>query len=83
MRSFVDTQNNGLDRVVPQTVLQRAAGFAIFTVIKAGFVLSARGGSGVVIARTGDGSESELAFGGSDHAFGLGLGERRNWPMDC
>jgi SH3 domain-containing YSC84-like protein 1 len=31
-------------------------GFAIFTVFKAGFVFSARGGSGVVIAKLPDGS---------------------------
>ena len=57
MRSFVDDHNNGIDKVIPQSVMQRAAGFAIFTVIKAGFVLSARGGSGIVIARTAEGGE--------------------------
>jgi lipid-binding SYLF domain-containing protein len=58
VRSFVDSQNNGLDKVIPHGVLEKAAGFAIFTVIKAGFVFSARGGSGVVIARLPDGGES-------------------------
>jgi lipid-binding SYLF domain-containing protein len=44
-------------QVIPRHVLEKAAGFAIFTVIKAGFVVSARAGSGVVIARLEDGSE--------------------------
>ena len=55
VRSFVEDHNNGIDKVIPQSVMQRAAGFAIFTVIKAGFVLSARAGSGVVIARLPEG----------------------------
>ena len=42
-------------QVIPRSILERAAGFAIFTVVKAGFVFSARAGSGVVIARTRDG----------------------------
>lgn len=57
MSSFVDSHNNGIDKVIPQSVMQHAAGFAIFTVIKAGFVVSARAGSGVVIARTPQGGE--------------------------
>ncbi|KLT46443.1 DUF500-domain-containing protein [Cutaneotrichosporon oleaginosum] len=67
VRSFVDTHNNGLDKVVPRYVLERAAGFAIFTVAKAGFLFSARAGSGLVIARTADGSWSPptaIAVGG-------------------
>lgn len=55
MRSFVDAGNNGLDRVIPRDVLERAAGFAIFTVVKAGFLFSARAGSGIVIAKLEDG----------------------------
>ena len=38
-------------------MLEHAAGFAIFTVVKAGFLVSARAGAGVVIARLDDGSE--------------------------
>lgn len=40
-------------------MLERAAGFAIFTVVKAGFVFSARAGSGIVIARLDDGCECQ------------------------
>lgn len=57
VKSFVDSGNNGLDGVVPRSVLQNAKGFAIFTVFKAGFLFSARAGSGVVIARLEDGCE--------------------------
>lgn len=46
-----------LAQVIPRTVMERAAGFAIFTVFKAGFLFSARAGSGVVVARLPDGSE--------------------------
>lgn len=60
LRSFVKPKNVDMDKVVPRSLLERAAGFAIFTVIKAGFVVSARAGSGVVIARLEDGSESPL-----------------------
>ncbi|KAK8844003.1 hypothetical protein IAR55_006796 [Kwoniella newhampshirensis] len=71
LRSFVDVNNNGLDKVVPRTVLERAAGFAIFTVFKAGFLFSARAGSGIVIAKLQDGSwspPSAIGLGG----FGFG-----------
>jgi lipid-binding SYLF domain-containing protein len=54
----VDNGNNGLDGVVPRSILERARGFAIFSVVKAGFIVSARAGSGVVIARLNDGCAS-------------------------
>jgi lipid-binding SYLF domain-containing protein len=56
----VDSRNNGLDGVIPRSVLQNAKGFAIFTVAKAGFVFSARAGSGVVIAKLDNGSKSSI-----------------------
>lgn len=56
-------------------MLEEAKGFAIFTVFKAGFVLSARGGSGVVIARLDDGSWSApSAIGTAGMGFGGQLG---------
>ncbi|KAL1407569.1 hypothetical protein Q8F55_007002 [Vanrija albida] len=67
VRSFIDVNNNGLDKVIPRSVLEKAHGFAIFTVAKAGFLVSARAGSGLVIARLDDGSwspPSALAVGG-------------------
>lgn len=53
--SFVDSRHNGLDGVIPRSILSQAKGFAIFTIFKAGFIFSARAGSGVVIARLQDG----------------------------
>ncbi|KAH8102277.1 DUF500-domain-containing protein [Cristinia sonorae] len=72
-RSFVDGANNGLDGVIPRSILENARGFAIFTVFKAGFVFSARAGSGVVIARLDDGTWSPPSAIGT---AGLGLGSQ-------
>ena len=66
--------------MIPRSVLERAAGFAIFTVVKAGFIVSARAGSGVVIARLDDGSKftadevagAERAGWSPPSAIGLG-----------
>jgi len=60
---------------IPREVLRRAKGLAIFTVIKAGFVWSARVGSGVVIARLTDGSWSAPScIGTGGVGFGLQIG---------
>ncbi|KAH8835851.1 hypothetical protein DL96DRAFT_1666466 [Flagelloscypha sp. PMI_526] len=69
-RSFV-SRSSGLDNIIPLHVLERAKGFAIFSVFKAGFVFSARAGSGVVIARLPDGSWSAPSAIGT---AGLGVG---------
>ncbi|CAE6413970.1 unnamed protein product [Rhizoctonia solani] len=58
--SFVDGRNDGLDGLIPRQILEQAHGFAIFTVVKAGFLFSARAGSGIVISRLHDGSELRL-----------------------
>lgn len=59
VQSFVDSGNNGLDGVIPRSVLEQAKGFAIFTIVKAGFIFSARAGSGIVIAKLDDGSKHD------------------------
>ncbi|KAJ3575907.1 hypothetical protein NP233_g800 [Leucocoprinus birnbaumii] len=70
-QSFVDSRNNGLDGVIPRSVLQNAKGFAIFTVAKAGFVFSARAGSGVVIAKMDNGKwTAPSAIGTAGIGFG-------------
>jgi len=69
--SFVDSRNDGLDGLVPRQVLEQAHGFAIFTIIKAGFLFSARAGSGIVIARLHDGTWSAPSAIGS---AGMGVG---------
>ncbi|CED84957.1 Uncharacterized conserved protein [Phaffia rhodozyma] len=69
--SFVDSSNNGLDKMIPRQVMEHAKGFAIFTVVKAGFLVSVRAGSGVVIARLSDGTWSAPTAIGTG---GVGLG---------
>jgi lipid-binding SYLF domain-containing protein len=70
LQSFV-SNTNGLDGVIPRHVLTNAKGFAIFTVLKAGLFLSARAGSGIVIARLHDGSWSApSAIGTAGMGFG-------------
>ncbi|KAH9849567.1 DUF500-domain-containing protein [Lenzites betulinus] len=77
-KSFVDSGNNGLDGVVPRSVLENAKGFAIFTIFKAGFLFSARAGSGVVIAKLEDGSWSAPSAIGT---AGLGVGGQAGAEM--
>ncbi|KAF9788556.1 DUF500-domain-containing protein [Thelephora terrestris] len=77
-KSFVDHGNNGLDGVIPRTVLENAQGFAIFTVFKAGFLFSARAGSGIVVAKLPDGSWSAPSAIGT---AGLGVGTQAGAEM--
>ncbi|KAL2886766.1 SH3 domain-containing protein [Ceratocystis lukuohia] len=59
LSSFVDPrQSFGPDKIIPASILARAQGLAILTVIKAGFLGSARFGSGLVVARLPNGSWS-------------------------
>ena len=55
---------------MPDPVLRNAKGLAILTVTKAGFIGSGRGGSGIVVARTGNGWSGPSAIG----TGGLGVG---------
>ncbi|KAL8418814.1 hypothetical protein RB594_002139 [Gaeumannomyces avenae] len=69
LASFIDPrQALSPDKVIPPSILAEAKGLAIFTVIKAGFIGSARFGSGLVIARLPDGgwsAPSAIATGGA------------------
>lgn len=59
LASFIDPrQEFGPDKIIPPSILANAKGLAILTVFKAGFVGTARFGSGVVVARLADGSWS-------------------------
>jgi len=58
------------EKAIPDSVLRNAKGLAILTVTKAGFIGSARGGSGIVIARTDKGWSAPSAIG----TGGLGVG---------
>ncbi|KAF8610094.1 DUF500-domain-containing protein [Ceratobasidium sp. AG-I] len=73
--SFVDSRNDGL---VPRQVLEQAHGFAIFTVVKAGFLFSARAGSGIVISRLHDGTWSAPSAIGT---AGMGVGGQAGAEM--
>lgn len=77
LASFIDPrQAFGPEKVIPPSVLAEAKGLAILTVIKAGFLGSARFGSGLVIARLPDGSwsaPSAIATGGAGFGGQIGL----------
>ncbi len=59
---------------IPRDVLRDAKGLAIMTVVKAGFIFSGRGGSGVVVARTRKGWSGPSAIGTGGAGFGLQIG---------
>jgi lipid-binding SYLF domain-containing protein len=58
------------EKAIPPAVLRDAKGLAILTVTKAGFVVSGRGGTGVIIARTETGWSGPSAIG----TGGIGVG---------
>ncbi|KAH7119707.1 hypothetical protein B0J11DRAFT_66913 [Dendryphion nanum] len=76
LASFVDPrQAFGPDKIIPPQVLANAKGLAILTVFKAGFLGTARFGSGVVVARLADGSWSApSAIGTIGAGFGGQIG---------
>ncbi len=59
---------------IPPAVLRDAKGLAIMTVVKAGFIISGRGGSGVVVARTKKGWSPPSAIGTGGAGFGFQIG---------
>ncbi len=65
------------EKSIPPEVLRNARGVAIITVIKGGFIVSARGGSGVVVARTGKGWSGPSAIGTGGAGFGLQIGAQQ------
>lgn len=62
LNEFVDPVH-GLDKVVPLSVLRKARGFAIFSVFRIGMLMSARAGSGIVLAKLEDGREYRFSGG--------------------
>jgi lipid-binding SYLF domain-containing protein len=58
------------EQSIPPYVLRNAKGIAILTVIKAGFIFSGRGGTGIVLARTSSGWSGPSAIGNG----GIGVG---------
>jgi SH3 domain-containing YSC84-like protein 1 len=62
------------EKSIPPAVLKGAKGLAIMTVTKAGFIVSARGGTGVVVARLAMGWSGPSAIGTGGAGFGLQIG---------
>jgi SH3 domain-containing YSC84-like protein 1 len=58
------------ETAIPPAVMRDAKGVAIFAMTKAGFVVSGRGGTGVVLARTATGWSGPSAIG----TGGIGVG---------
>ena len=58
------------ESAIPPAVMRDAKGVAIFTMTKVGFIVSGRGGSGVVLARTETGWSGPSAIG----TGGIGVG---------
>ncbi|XP_044627784.1 SH3 domain-containing YSC84-like protein 1 isoform X4 [Equus asinus] len=77
LREFTEiTSRNGPDKIIPAHVIAKAKGLAVLSVIKAGFLVTARGGSGVVLARLPDGkwsAPSAIGIAGLGGGFEIGI----------
>lgn len=62
------------EKSIPTEVLRNAKGLAVLTVVKAGFIVSGRGGKGLVVARTQKGWSGPSAIGTGGAGFGLQIG---------
>lgn len=72
--SIIYDFSNMPETSIPDSVLSNAKGLAILSVIKGGFIFSGRIGSGLVIARTGDGWSAPSAIGLGGAGWGLQIG---------
>ncbi|XP_040849835.1 SH3 domain-containing YSC84-like protein 1 [Ochotona curzoniae] len=77
LREFTEiTSGNGPDKIIPAHVIAKAKGLAILSVVKAGFLVTARGGSGIVLARRPDGTwsaPSAIGIAGLGGGFEIGI----------
>uniref|UniRef100_A0A3B3RUS7 SH3 domain-containing YSC84-like protein 1 n=1 Tax=Paramormyrops kingsleyae TaxID=1676925 RepID=A0A3B3RUS7_9TELE len=77
LREFTEISNRtGPDKLIPPHVIAKAQGLAIISVIKAGFMITARGGSGIVVARLSDGrwsAPSAIGIAGLGGGFEIGV----------
>lgn len=77
LRDFTEISNRyGPDKLIPAHVIAKAEGLAIISVIKAGFMITARGGSGIVIARLSDrrwSAPSAIGIAGLGGGFEIGV----------
>lgn len=72
--SIIQRFRNIPEKSIPKEVLRDAKGLAIMTVIKGGFIVSGRAGTGIVVARTGKGWSGPSAIGTGGAGFGLQIG---------
>ncbi|EDV29412.1 uncharacterized protein TRIADDRAFT_18938 [Trichoplax adhaerens] len=71
-----DPKSKYIDKIIPPGIIVKAKGLAILTVFKGGFLVTARGGSGLVIARTPEGTwsaPSALGLAGLGGGFEIGV----------
>ncbi|NXO21220.1 SH3Y1 protein, partial [Cisticola juncidis] len=77
LREFTEiTSRNGPDKIIPSHVIAKAKGLAVLSVIKAGFLVTARGGSGIVLARLPNGTwsaPSAIGIAGLGGGFEIGI----------
>ncbi len=62
------------ETAIPDVIMREAKGLAILTLTKAGFVLTGRGGTGLVVARTEKGWSGPSAIGAGGMGFGFQAG---------
>jgi lipid-binding SYLF domain-containing protein len=62
------------EKSIPPAVMRAAKGLAILTMTKAGFIFSARGGKGIVVARTDKGWSGPSGIGTGGIGFGFQAG---------
>jgi SH3 domain-containing YSC84-like protein 1 len=62
------------ESAIPDVILRDAKGIAILTLTKGGFLISGRGGTGVVLARTEKGWSGPSAIGAGGMGFGFQAG---------
>jgi lipid-binding SYLF domain-containing protein len=72
--AIIENFQNIPEQAIPTAVLRQARGLAILTVTKAGFIVSGRGGKGIVIARTEKGWSGPSAIGTGGMGFGFQAG---------
>eukprot|EP00047_Mylnosiga_fluctuans_P022936 m.129392 g.129392 ORF g.129392 m.129392 type:complete len:416 (+) comp9431_c0_seq2:417-1664(+) len=72
----IPNASSGPDSLIPKSIIAVCKGIAILSVFKLGFLVTARGGSGVVLAKTNNNSwsaPSAIALAGIGGGFELGV----------
>ncbi|ORY43985.1 DUF500-domain-containing protein [Rhizoclosmatium globosum] len=71
--TIVETFRTSVDSGIPHSIIKNAKGIAILHVVKGGMLISARSGSGVVVAKLPNGTWSAPS---AIHTSGLGIGHQ-------